>query len=83
MELDNEKVRSEKLYSVGFSKELDSYVMSIVVPWVAWYNGYYRITKEEYEAFSTDELDELAERFRREECSSDRFLKSDKVEENR
>ena len=56
MKLVNEKVRSEKLYSVGFSKEFDSYVMSIVVPWVAWYNRYYRITKEEYEAFSTDEL---------------------------
>ena len=40
MELDNEKVRSKKLYSVGFSKELDSYVMSIVVPWVAWYKLY-------------------------------------------
>ncbi len=55
MKLVNEKVRSEKLYSVGFSKELDSYVMSIVVPWIAWYNRYYRITKEEYESLSTDE----------------------------
>ena len=55
MKLVNEKVRSEKLYSVGFSKELDSYVMSIVVPWIAWYNRYYRITKEKYKGLGEKE----------------------------
>ena len=40
------------------------------------------LTKEEYEAFGTERLDQLASRFRELECKSDRFLFSDRDEEN-
>jgi len=40
------------------------------------------LTKEEYEAFGTERLDQLARRFRELECKSDRFLFSDRDEEN-
>jgi hypothetical protein len=46
MVLENEKVRSEKLYCVGYLKTLGKYILSQTVPASAWYNRYYEITKE-------------------------------------
>ena len=77
MELENRKVNEEKLYSVGYSRKSKSYVMSIVITWVMWFNRYYRITKEEYDSFGTSTLDKLSETFLREGVNSDRFLDSD------
>ena len=77
MELENRKVNEEKLYSVGYSRKSKSYVMSIVITWVMWFNRYYRITKEEYDSFGTSTLDKLSESFLREGVNSDRFLDSD------
>ena len=82
MNIQNEKVNTKLLYSVGYVPEVDKYILSCVVTWVAWYNRYYEITKEEYEAFGTERLDQLASRFRELECKSDRFLFSDRDEEN-
>lgn len=77
MELENREVNEEKLYSVGYSRKSKSYVMSIVITWVMWFNRYYRITKEEYDSFGTSTLDKLSETFLREGVNSDRFLDSD------
>ena len=82
MNIQNENVNTKLLYSVGYVPEVDKYILSCVVTWVAWYNRYYEITKEEYEAFGTERLDQLASRFRELECKSDRFLFSDRDEEN-
>lgn len=84
MRLENEKIRTEKLYRVGYIACLDKYVLASVVTWVAWYDRFFEITEEEYRLFEINlprldalakELGELGER-------SERFLFSDKTEEN-
>ena len=82
MQLDKEMKRDEKYYSVGYCTKLDKYVLASVVTWIAWYNRYYEISEAEYNSFSTGGLDELAERLHKEGCNSERFLFSDKTEEN-
>ncbi len=82
MILEREKVRSEKYYSVGYLPKLNKFVLSRVVPWAAWYNRYYEITQQEYESFGSKELDILADALHRQETKSERFLFSDKNEEN-
>ena len=57
MKLENEKVRSEKYYSVGYSSILNKYMLSEVITWIAWYERYYEISEEEYNSFGSDELD--------------------------
>ena len=83
MKLQNEKVRSEKLYRVGYMPDVDKYVMACVVPWVAWYDRYYEITEEEYNAFGSETSDKLAAEFNAKGTKSDRFFFSDKKEENK
>jgi hypothetical protein len=82
VKLEMEKVRSEKCYSVGYIPGIDKYVLVCVVPWIAWYNRYYEITKEEYNFFGTNQLDELARLLYGQGIQSTRFLFSDKNEEN-
>ncbi len=77
-----EKVRSEKYYSVGYVLSIDKYVLACVVPWIAWYNRYYEITKDEYDSFGSIKLDELAQLLYEQEIQTTRFLCSDKNEEN-
>lgn len=80
--LTGEKVRNEKLYSVGFCPELNKYILVCVIPWIAWYNRYYEISKEEYESFGSEALDNLAEELYKQGITSKKFLFSDKIEEN-
>ena len=54
MVLENEKVRSEKLYCVGYLKNLGKYILSQTIPASAWYNRYYEITKEQYDSFGSE-----------------------------
>ena len=84
MRLKGEKVRKEKLYAVGYSAELEMYVMEYAVTWIAWYNRYFAITEEEYRLFdsASERLDALTERFGREGVSSERFICSEKPNEN-
>ena len=62
MKLEKEKINREKYYSAGYSPELGKYVLACVVPWVAWYNRYYEISKEEYDSFGSAEFEKLANR---------------------
>ena len=84
MRLDNEKVRAEKLYRVGYIACLDQYVLASVVTWVVWYDRFFEITQEEYRLFESDisKLDALANELREQGERSERFLFSDKKEEN-
>lgn len=84
MYLKNQKVRSSKLYSIGYMPFLKEYVLESVVPWVAWYSRYYRITVDEYCLYQTDpqKLDELADEFYQSENKHKRFLFSGKASEN-
>lgn len=82
MKLENEKIRNEKLYRVGYIPSIDKYVMACVVTWVAWNDEYFEITEEEYNLFGTESLDELANKLCNQGSGSPRFLFSDKSEEN-
>ena len=82
IDIDTEKVRSEKYYAIGYNSNLNKYVLADVITWVAWYERYFEITEEEYNMFGSDELDVIAERFHKEGTGSQRFLFSVKNEEN-
>jgi hypothetical protein len=62
--------------------------MEVIIPWIAWYFRYFRITKEEFELFNSDgkgKLDELAESFTGSDGiknNSERFIRSDLQAEN-
>ena len=82
MKLENEKVNRNKYYFVGYSPELNKYVLACTITRIAWYNRYYEISKEEYDLFGSAELDELADTLYRQGTDSERFLFSEKKEEN-
>ena len=82
LKLEYEKINEEKYYSVGYSSNLKKYILVDVVTWIAWYNRYFEITEEEYRSFGTDVLDKIADQVRKEGIVSNRFLFSDKIEEN-
>ena len=44
MIFENEKVRKEKLYTVGYNSNLNKYILACVVPSMVWYNRYYEIS---------------------------------------
>ncbi|MBQ7265579.1 MAG: ABC transporter ATP-binding protein [Firmicutes bacterium] len=79
---DTLKVRSEKYYSVGYNSKIGKYLLADIIAWVAWYERYFEISKEEYEMFGTEELDAIAEVLHKEGTKSPRFLFSVKNEEN-
>ena len=82
MRLENEKVNRDKYYFIGYSPELDKYFLACAVAWIAWYHRFYEISKEEYDSFGSAELDELADTLYKQGCNSERFLFSEKKEEN-
>ncbi|MBR6402280.1 MAG: ABC transporter ATP-binding protein [Eubacterium sp.] len=82
MDHETKRIRSEKYYSVGYNSEINKYLLADVIAWVAWYERYFEISKDEYEMFGSDELDAIAERLHKEGTSSDRFLFSIKDAEN-
>ena len=79
--LDMEK-RSSKYYGVGYIRPINKFVLYTVVTWITWYNRYYEISEEEYHLFDSGKLDELAEKLYKLENRTERFLFSDKNEEN-
>jgi len=85
IKLENEKIRSEKYYSVGFDKENNRYLLSVVITWVAWFKRYYLISNEEYDWYDTNlwKLDLLAEECYNDKTSSERFVYSEREDENK
>ena len=84
MDLKYEKVRTEKLYAVGYDETNHRYLLIIVVPEVVWYNRYYFISKEEYDWFESkiENLDLLAKECYESEIYNERFAFSDMATEN-
>lgn len=82
MNLDKKIVDRENNYTIGYSKELQKYILAAVVTHFAWYDRYYEITKEEYDSYGTQAFDDLVISICYEGEASDRFLFSDKIEEN-
>ena len=82
MHLEQERVDREKYYFVGYSPELQAYVLACAVTWIAWYHRYYEISEQEYHAFGSEEFDRLADTLYQQGCHSERFLFSERKEEN-
>ncbi|MBE6877481.1 MAG: ABC transporter ATP-binding protein [Ruminococcus sp.] len=82
MRLENERVNRDKYYFIGYSPELNKYILACAVAWIVWYHRYYEISKEEYDSFGSAELDKLADTLYKQGCNSERFLFSEKKEEN-
>ena len=84
MKLENEKVRSDKYYRIGYHSGTGKYILASVVTWIAWYDRYYEISKDEYDLFENDieALDTLADKLNQSGIYSERFLFSDKKEDN-
>lgn len=85
MNLLNEKINSEKLYSVGYDVENSRYVLNLIIPSHAWYSRYYLISKDEYDWFETsiESLNDIVDSFRYDNEFGDRFIKSDLSIENK
>ena len=82
MRLENERVARDKYYFVGYSPSLNRYILACTITWITWYNRYYEISEEEYDSFGSDELNDLADTLYKQGCDSERFLFSEKKEEN-
>jgi hypothetical protein len=84
MRLTDRRVRTDKWYTVGFSPVLEKYILAVTVGWYGYYDRYYEISREEYERTLTEPeaLDKLAEELFRAVNKSERFICSDKADEN-
>lgn len=84
MHIEKEKIRTDKLYRIGYIACLDKYVLASVVGWAVWYDRFYEISEEEYLLYDTDmpRLDDLAKELRDHGERSERLLFSEKNEEN-
>ena len=72
----------EKGYTIGYSKELDGYILCIPIDGMDECNRYYEISLDEYELNETEEFDAFIQSIANEGLESTRFLFSDKEEEN-
>lgn len=84
MKLENNKVNSRKLYSIGYCSNIDKYILECCVPGSAYYNMYYEISEKEFDGYDENpsELDALVDRIRKNSYKSDRFLFSDLIKDN-
>ena len=54
LDLEDEIVDSDKQFTIGYSKEFDKYFMKIVVWWIALYDRWYKITKDDFLLYKKD-----------------------------
>ena len=54
IEITRELVDTEEGFRLGYCEEIDQYMLCISVPWIAWYDRYYRINEEDYNLYSSD-----------------------------
>lgn len=84
MYLEDQKVRSEHFYKVGYCQDMEKYLLVITVPYACYYDQYYIISQAEYSLWHSDveKLDRIAAECRKENIHSIRFLYSDRPDEN-
>jgi hypothetical protein len=84
MKYKHEKVNRDYMFSLGKDVVRDEYVMAITVTWVAWYELYFSISKEEFDLYDQNlsEFMNIYTECRRSGTKSNRFLCSDMVKEN-
>ncbi len=81
-------INREGYYALGVDEETNSYVLEVVMTWIAWYSRYFRLSKEEFEGYPGNqaEMDSLAHSCAGAagiENNRERFIYSQKSEENR
>ena len=54
LNLEDEIVDSDKQFTIGYSKEFDKYFMKILVWWIAVYDRWYKITKDDFLLYKKD-----------------------------
>lgn len=54
IELLDELTDIDRYFSIGYCPEIEEYIMSVVVTWIAWYDRYYIITKDDYMLYKND-----------------------------
>jgi hypothetical protein len=54
IKLTKELVDREHFFTLGYCEALETYLMTVLVPWIADYNRYYRISAEEYNLYQND-----------------------------
>ena len=54
LNLEEEIVDSDKQFTIGYSKEFDKYFMKILVWWIACYDRWYKITKDDFLLYKKD-----------------------------
>ena len=52
--IENQIVDQKNLFSIGFSPEINGYLMAVLVCWIAHYERYYSITEYDYYLYQTD-----------------------------
>jgi len=59
-------VNSDALYMIGYNRRTKEKIIVVTIPWIAWYDVYFKLTEEEYEWHRTDleSLNDLAERLK-------------------
>lgn len=77
--LKNEITDNGKYFRIGYSEELGEYILAVTISWIAWYDRYYLILKEDYELYKENK-DAFYERFENElsaqpeKCFKERFI---------
>jgi hypothetical protein len=83
-----EHINREGYYCLGIDEETKTYVLEVIITWVAWYSRYFRLSKEEFERYPNNQagIDAMALSCAGAagiENNRERFIYSQKTEENR
>ena len=79
-----EKVNRDYMFSIGKDAVRNEFIMAITVTWVAWYEQYFSISKDEFVLYNVNlpEFMNIYNECRSLGTKSSRFLCSDMVKEN-
>ena len=72
----------DDMFRIGYCEEMDEYLLCVCVTWIAWYDRYYHIEKEDYELYKTDK-DAFLDKFEIEltkdpkNCFNENFIGAD------
>lgn len=55
--LKDEIVDRDKYFRIGYCEEINEYIIVETISWVAWYDRYYLISKEDYELYKINKED--------------------------
>lgn len=78
IEILNEIVDRENYFRIGYCEQLEIYIMAVYVAWIAGYERYYKISKEDFELYQNEKNDYYkkyaAEIEQKQDCFSRNFI---------